>query len=429
MLALFSCPKEVSITPYLSKEQIAAAREMDPLTYLRRFEPEELVHIGGDTYATRTHDSLKISNGKWCWWSRGIGGTNALDYLTIVEGLSFLDAVQRILGELPHVPPKSEPTAPLPKTEFSLPPKHADNRRVFAYLRSRGIDAEIINHCIKHGQLYEDAERHNCVFVGYPAEVRASEENGVYRLEKVYYLTAKDDPATIPTADFEREGHTYTLLDLLKNDQTETDTREHIEVVTLESKTKDMAEILKMLEPKLEVKTEDGYEGVLSLDHTTIQVEAAGYGTSSRTVTAERTYPNLSDADVSLVPKSVNENGRTLTLADVSWQEAAVDPTDGYDIPIRYTAVASYTGTATSKYATGYTVTADYKGDVTRTSCDTVVYTAVFSSIGNEAATDSSSFNWLWLLIPVGAAALGGCGYAGYKGYRHYINKKRGYAA
>ena len=47
---------------------------------------------------------------------------------------------------------------------------------------------------------------------------------------------------------------------------------------------------------------------------------AAGYGTSSRTVTAERTYPNLSDADVSLVPKSVNENGRNLTLADVSWQ-------------------------------------------------------------------------------------------------------------
>ena len=140
--------------------------------------------------------------------------------------------------------------------------------------------------------------------------------------------------------------------------------------------------------------------------------------------------PNLSDADVSLVPKSVNENGRTLTLADVSWQEAAVDPTDGYDIPIRYTAVASYTGTATSKYATGYTVTADYKGDITRTSCDTVVYTAVFSSVGAAASAKSGvDFNWLWLLIPVGAAALGGCGYAGYKGYRHYINKKRGYAA
>ena len=156
--------------PYLSKDQIAIAREMDLLTYLRCFEPQELVHIGGNTYATRTHDSLKISNGKWCWWSRNIGGTNALDYLTRVEGLSFLDAVQRILGELPRVPSVPKQAAPPAKTEFALPPRHADNRRVFSYLRSRGIDAEIINHCIKHGQLYEDATHHNCVFVGYDGD-------------------------------------------------------------------------------------------------------------------------------------------------------------------------------------------------------------------------------------------------------------------
>ena len=153
--------------PYLTKDQIAAARKMDLLTYLRWFEPQELVHVSGNTYATRTHDSLKISNGKWCWWSRGIGGTNALDYLTEVEGVPFEDAAQRILGGLPRMPPAPEPAVPPPKTEFVLPPKHADTRRVFSYLRSRGIDAEIINHCIKHGQLYEDAEHHNCVFVGY----------------------------------------------------------------------------------------------------------------------------------------------------------------------------------------------------------------------------------------------------------------------
>lgn len=267
----------------------------------------------------------------------------------------------------------------------------------------------------------------------YPAEVRTSEENGVCRLEKVYYLTAADDPAAIPTADFECEGRSYTFLDLLKNNRTETDTREHIEVVTLESKTKEMTEILNMLEPKLEVRTEDGYEGVLSLDHTTIQVEAAGYGTSSRMVTAERTYPNLSDADIALIPKTIEESGRTLTLADVSWQEAAVDPTDGYDIPIRYTAVASYTGTATSRYVAGYTVTADYKGDVTRTRCDTIIYTAVFSSVDKPAenadAAEPDSFNRQYLLIPVGILALGVCGFAGYKGYRRYINKKRGYTA
>ena len=49
--------QEVNTVPYLSKDQIATAREMDLLTYLRRFDPEELVHIGGNTYTTRTHDS------------------------------------------------------------------------------------------------------------------------------------------------------------------------------------------------------------------------------------------------------------------------------------------------------------------------------------------------------------------------------------
>lgn len=160
---------------YVSKEQITAARAVDLLTYLRRYEPEELVHISGGTYATRTHDSLKISNGKWCWWSRGIGGTNALDYLVAVKGLSLPEAVAQITGsELVLYTREGPARLPPPFTkktvQFTLPPKHADNRRVFSYLRSRGIDTEIINHCIKHGQLYEDAEHHNCVFVGFRAD-------------------------------------------------------------------------------------------------------------------------------------------------------------------------------------------------------------------------------------------------------------------
>ena len=259
----------------------------------------------------------------------------------------------------------------------------------------------------------------------YPAEVHSSESGGVYRLEKVYYLTAKDDPTAIPTVDFEREGRHYELLDLLKADQTETDTHEHIEIVTLESGTKDMAEIVKIIEPVMELTTEEGYTGTLNADYATIQVEASGYKSGSRTVTATRTYPNLSDADAALLPKSVEENGRTLTLAGVEWQEAAIDPTDGYDIPIRYTAVASYTGTAAYKTATGYTVTVEYKGEVSKTSCDTVIYTAVFTSHGETHFKE----NKMPLLAALGVLALGGCGYVGYKGYRHYINKKRGYAA
>ena len=203
----------------------------------------------------------------------------------------------------------------------------------------------------------------------YPAEVRETEENGVHRIEKVYYLTRRDDPAAIPTGDFEREGRTYTLLDVLKNDQSETDSKDHIEVVTVNSSTDNMTEIIQQLEPALEVTTEDGYSGVLSPDYPGIQVEAAGYKTSSRTVTASRNYPNLSDADASLIPKTISDGGRTLTLADVQWLEAGEF----------YNATASYTGTATSKYATGYVITAEYAGEVVKTISGEMIYTAVFS--------------------------------------------------
>ena len=156
----------------------------------------------------------------------------------------------------------------------------------------------------------------------YPAEVRTSEENGMIRLEKVYYLSTRDDPSAIPTGDFDREGRHYTLLDVLKNDLSETDSKDYIEVVTLDSSTKDMAEIIKTLEPEREIATEDGYTGILKPDYTKITVEAAGYKNNSWTVSATRTYPNLSDADASLIPKTITDSGRTLTLAGVDWQEA-----------------------------------------------------------------------------------------------------------
>lgn len=72
----------------------------------------------------------------------------------------------------------------------------------------------------------------------------------------------------------------------------------------MESDTKDMVEILQQLEPKLEVSTEDGYTGVLSLDHTSITVEAAGYKTSSRTVSATRTTPTFPTQMSPLSPRA-----------------------------------------------------------------------------------------------------------------------------
>lgn len=279
----------------------------------------------------------------------------------------------------------------------------------------------------------------------YPAEVRTSEENGMIRLEKVYYLSTRDDPAAIPTGDFDREGRHYTLLDVLKNDLSETDSKDYIEVVTLDSSTKDMAEIIKTLEPEREIATEDGYTGILKPDYTKITVEAAGYKNNSWTVSAKRTYPNLSDADASLIPKTITDSGRTLTLAGVDWQEAGEF----------YNAIASYTGTASGRSVTGYTVSVEYSGEVTKTSRDTVIYTAVFSaenaSHGEthldpdptatpeggepqqtqppEPAQDSggSVAGKIVVTALAGIAALAIIGYGGWRGYKFIRDKKRGY--
>ena len=39
---------------------------------------------------------MKISNGKWNWFSRKIGGKTALDYLIKVQGFSFTQAVEAL---------------------------------------------------------------------------------------------------------------------------------------------------------------------------------------------------------------------------------------------------------------------------------------------------------------------------------------------
>ena len=286
----------------------------------------------------------------------------------------------------------------------------------------------------------------------YPAEVRTSEENGMIRLERIYYLSTRDDPAAIPTEDFDREGRHYTLLDVLKNDLSETDTKDYIETVTLESATKDMGEIIKTLEPEREIITEDGYSGILKPDYANISVEPAGYRTSNWTVSATRTYPNLSDADNSMIPKTIEDCGRTLTLANVDWQEASTDYVDGAALAVRYTAVASYTGTATGRSVTGYTVTVDYGGEVTKTSVDTIIYTAVFSAKNTshgethleqepEAAPDkeaqrdlpkateqSGSTGGKIAMLVIGLVlVLAIVGYGGWRCYQYVRDKKRGY--
>lgn len=230
----------------------------------------------------------------------------------------------------------------------------------------------------------------------YPTEVNEYASGEEMRLERTYCLSPTDDPASIPVGDFDREGWHYTLLDVTRQENSKSDEKDYAETYTLNMDTKDMEKIMPQLVAERTVTTEDGYTGTLVLDTSSIKVEAAGYNTSTKTVTATRTYPNLSDADISFVPKSITDNGRTMELADVQWQES-----DGF-----YHASATYTGKVSNKYATGYIVTADYSGGVVRTTMDDTIYTAIFS--GTPIQPERSAFDWRYLLIlPAGAGVAG----------------------
>lgn len=143
--------------PYVQLDPavIEQARQMDLLSYLQRYEPDNLKHVARNVYCTREHDSLKISNGKWYWWSRGFGGVSALDYLIKVKEYSFVEAVEALSGITagwsppPVSVPKDEPK------ELLLPPRNKDCDRVIQYLFGRGIDLQIIQECIADGTIYE----------------------------------------------------------------------------------------------------------------------------------------------------------------------------------------------------------------------------------------------------------------------------------
>lgn len=153
--------------PFIAPEVILEAKRMDLLTYLKNYEPNELVKFSGNTYTTRTHDSLKISNGKWMWWSRGIGGKSALDYLIKVRGMDFVEAVQTIMGNSSVRSPIPENTKSYNNQPLLLPERSPTTDVVFEYLFGRGIDYEIINYCLEKELVIESLPYHNVVFIGY----------------------------------------------------------------------------------------------------------------------------------------------------------------------------------------------------------------------------------------------------------------------
>ena len=144
--------------------------------------PELLSFLGyqvrrvGSYYTTKEMDSLRIRNRRtWHRYSEGTGG-DIIDFLQHFEGKTFPEAVDFLLAYnnrsrdspdfLPSAHRKERSVSAPEPVPFILPPANGEQRRVMAYLKKRGIAPPVIRGFVEAGLLYEEAEHHNCVFVG-----------------------------------------------------------------------------------------------------------------------------------------------------------------------------------------------------------------------------------------------------------------------
>ncbi len=153
---------------YVPPEIVEEIKKMDLITYLKNYEPDELVKDSRTQYSMKSHSSLKMSNGYWNYFNGGVGGKNAVDYVEKMLGYKFPDSIEYILKKMNGRVPVYVPQ-PLKRNEVQLilPEKNDNNFKVKQYLKSRGIDEEIIQKCIEKNLIYEEKHYHNVVFLGY----------------------------------------------------------------------------------------------------------------------------------------------------------------------------------------------------------------------------------------------------------------------
>ena len=123
---------------YVPPELVEEAKKVDLLTYLQNYEPNELVRETRTQYCTRTHDSLKISNGFWNWESKGIGGRNAVDFMEKVRGVPFPKSARIVLDKMKiKVPVFAQKQEKIEVKKLILPEKNINENRAKNYLKKR----------------------------------------------------------------------------------------------------------------------------------------------------------------------------------------------------------------------------------------------------------------------------------------------------
>ena len=152
-----------------SPEQLDRAKNADLIAFLSAYMGLEFKRAG-KYYQCKQHSSLVVYADRkgFVWNSQNISGGDTIDFLRKVEGKSFLEAVETIIGESAAMTYKPAPKYRAEAGQLVLPERaEGKYNRVYAYLsQTRGISPDVISDFMKSKQIYQDTKG-NCVFVGY----------------------------------------------------------------------------------------------------------------------------------------------------------------------------------------------------------------------------------------------------------------------
>ena len=231
-------------------------------------------------------------------------------------------------------------------------------------------------------------------------------------ITKTYELAPDENPELLIEEPFEQDGLCYEYAQMTEEPVETTESRTVSQTVTVEFQNAETEENFALLAGSIPYEA-DGYAGTLTLLPASVRTEAKGYATRSYTVSDTRTYPDLAYNDPSLIPQTVQKDGLTLTLSGVTWKGTGGTGANGSLIPTSYTATASYSGTGSTRYATGYLTAADYAGTVTKTETQKIIYEVEYRGTPIPEPEPQEKVS-LPVWIPIGAGViLLACGTAG----------------
>lgn len=148
-----------------SDEQLQRASGIDIVAMLRG--QGEKLKKQGRVYRWLRYDSTVIDRNRWYRHSREIGG-GPIQFMQHFYGMDFVEAVKYLLGGEEGTEFVQASRTPEPKQPFTPPKLSKNMHRTFAYLiKTRKIDADIVQHFVNEKKIFETEEYHNVAFCGY----------------------------------------------------------------------------------------------------------------------------------------------------------------------------------------------------------------------------------------------------------------------